>query len=42
MNAAKGKDDYLFSDLEKYQNIAILESIAKSSEIGQPININKI
>ena len=42
MNAAKGKDDYLFSDLEKYQNIAILESISKSSEIGQPININKI
>jgi hypothetical protein len=37
VNAAKGKDDYLFSDIEKYQNIAILEAIYNSSQISQPI-----
>jgi predicted dehydrogenase len=42
MNAAKGKDNYLFSDIEKYENLVILESISKSSEIGKQININKI
>jgi predicted dehydrogenase len=37
VDAAKGKVPYLFSDIEKYQNIAILEAIYNSSQISQPI-----
>ena len=37
VDAAKGKVQYLFSDIEKYQNIAILEAIYNSSQISQPI-----
>ena len=37
VDAAKGTVPYLFSDIEKYQNIAILEAIYNSSQISQPI-----
>ena len=42
VDAAKGSATYLFSDIEKYQNIAILEAIYNSSQIGQPIIIKKL
>jgi len=42
VDVAKGRATYLFSDIEKYQNIAILEAIYNSSQIGQPIIIKKL
>jgi predicted dehydrogenase len=42
VDAAKGTVPYLFSDIEKYQNIAILEAIYNSSQISQPIIIKHL
>ncbi|WP_188052348.1 Gfo/Idh/MocA family protein [Aureimonas fodinaquatilis] len=38
-DAVKGQGDYIFTDIEKVGNIAILEAIAVSAASGQPVTI---
>ena len=42
VDAARGNTPYLFSDMEKYQNIAILEAIFDSSQTNKPVIINRL
>ena len=42
VDAAKGSSLYLFTDIEKHQNIAILEAIYNSSQTNKPIAINHL
>ena len=39
VNAALNKETYLFSDIEKYQNIATLDAIYQSSKLKKPIEV---
>ena len=39
INAALKKETYLFSDIEKYQNIATLDAIYQSSKLNKPIEV---
>ena len=37
--AARKKEKYIFSDIEKYQNIAVLDCIYKSSKVNKSIEV---